>query len=100
MPNCVNSFQHHSLSKQIVNLAPNILVTAKEDQLVVWDISEARPLRVISLSSSHMTNRTSVSERESFVKNLRVSSASRVLVCDSGPQVCLVQFPDITEKFD
>lgn len=98
--NLVNTItQHHSLSKQIVNLAPNILITAKEDQLVLWDISEAQPLRVIALATTSANSRTAT-ERHSFIKNIRVSSTSRVLVCDSGPQLCIVHFPGVVEKFD
>lgn len=93
------------MSKQIVNLAPNILITAKEEQLVVWDIAEAQPLRVIALSGGGRSGQAghssaAASERRAFIRNIRVSSASRVLVCDSGPELVIVHFPGVIEKFD
>lgn len=96
--------QHHSVSKNIVLLAPNVLVTAKEDRLVIWDIGEGEPLRIIALDSGSKLNssgRTAgLCERQSYIKNLSVCSQSRVVACESGSDLCLVHFPGVTEKFD
>lgn len=84
--------QHHSICKEMLLLTPNILVTAREDHLVLWDISEANPLRIIALDSA--------GEKNNYIKCLRLSSQSRAVVCDYGKQLCVVHFPGVTEKDD
>ncbi|KAI1299239.1 Sterol regulatory element-binding protein cleavage-activating protein [Halotydeus destructor] len=93
--NLVNTIlRHQSMAKKIVLLAPNFLITAKDDQLVVWDMVKGVPLRHVDLGS------TSRTDCQSYIKGLRTCSQSRVVVCDCGPQLCLVHFPNIAEKCD
>ena len=131
MPNLL--FQNHSLCKQMILLSPNILVSAKDDHLVLYDISEGSILRIIDINesdvrsstaavtstsstnnsttnpgsttcTSHVDNTaasTSFSlQRNGLIKNLRVSSQSRAIVCDSGLQLSVIHFPGVTQKYD
>lgn len=76
----------------MIALTPNIIITAKDDHLIVWDISEGMPMRVILLDGT--------GDRQSFVKNLKISSPNRTAVCELGSQLCLIHFPTLTEKYD
>jgi hypothetical protein len=80
------------VANDMVLLAPNILVTAKEDHLVLWDISEAKPLRLVLLDTS--------GDKQCYIKNVRLSSQSRAVTCDFGAQLCVIHFPGIEEKCD
>uniref|UniRef100_T1K2T8 Sterol regulatory element-binding protein cleavage-activating protein n=1 Tax=Tetranychus urticae TaxID=32264 RepID=T1K2T8_TETUR len=77
----------------MVPLRSNILITAKEDHLILWDLSEAVPLRVINLSSFG-------DSKSSCIKNLRIANNSRAVVCDYGKNVCFIHFPGVTQKSD
>jgi hypothetical protein len=71
-------------------LTPNLLVTAREDHLVLWDISEAIPLRIIELDTN--------CDKQNYIKCLKLSSQSRAVVCDYGKQLCVIHFPSLTKK--
>lgn len=86
------AFQHFSICKDMVLLTPNILITAREDHIVLWDISEANPIRIIILDPTE--------SKQSYIKWLKLCSQSKTLVCDIGKQLCLVQFPGLTMKCD
>ena len=73
-------------------LSPNVLVTAREDHLVLWDISEANALRIVALDAN--------CDKQNYIKNLKISSQSRAVVCDYGKQLCVIHFPSATEKCD
>ncbi|RWS31217.1 hypothetical protein B4U80_00513 [Leptotrombidium deliense] len=84
--------QHHSLCSDMLLLTPNILVTAKEDHLVLWDISEASAIRIVNLHN--------LGDNKSYIKNLRISSRSNAVVCEYGKLLCFIHFPGITQKSD
>lgn len=73
-------------------LQPNILVTAREDHLVLWDISEANPIRIVALDAN--------CDKQLYIKSLGLSSQSRAVVCDYGKQLCVIHFPSVSEKSD
>lgn len=104
-------------------LSSNILVTAKDDQIVLYDISEASPVSIIDIneadggsnaaaastaegSSSNSvgdtpsTGMSFLRRRNGFIRNLKVSSQSRAVVCDSGLNLYVIHFPGVTEKYD
>ncbi|XP_053205052.1 sterol regulatory element-binding protein cleavage-activating protein-like [Panonychus citri] len=89
----------HSLPNQrsfccgMVPLTPNILITAKEDHLILWDLSEATPLRIINLSSFG-------DNKSSCIKNLRIANKSRAVIADYGKNICIIHFPGVTQKSD
>ncbi|CAG2162507.1 unnamed protein product [Oppiella nova] len=83
---------HHSFCKELLLLTPNILVTAREDHLVLFDISEAIAIRIIELDAN--------CDKQNYIKNLKISSQSRAVVCDYGKQLCVIHFPSVTEKSD
>lgn len=80
------------MCKDMVLLDPNILVAAKEDHLILYDVREAKKARVVEVKSP--------SERPSYIKSLKLSSASHAVVCDLGYQLCVIHFPGLTEKSD
>ena len=90
-------YQHHSICRDMLLLARNILVTAREDHLVLWDVSEGRALRVVLLDGQQKAE----NRREGhYVRNIRLASKSRAVVCDLGKYLCVVHFPGITQKDD
>lgn len=108
---------HHTFCKNVALLSTNILVTAKESQLVLYDISEGVILRVIDVNSHFNNDYTSTSLTDNntqqrtnllpitngsgiLIKNLRISSSSRSVVCDYGSSVCVLHFSQIGQKFD
>ncbi|RWS16320.1 Sterol regulatory element-binding protein cleavage-activating protein-like protein [Dinothrombium tinctorium] len=84
--------QHHSLCSDMILLTSNILVTAKEDHLILYDISEASAIRIVNFNHS--------GDSKSYIKNLRISSRSRAVVCEFGKLLCIVHFPGVTQKND
>lgn len=130
--------QHHSVCKDMVLLAANVLVTAKEDNLILYDIREGKRIGTVNLSTSTTTsvpsspstrmvnnsaNVTSSSpllsspsptasssasnqghnqhlllnQGKCYIKNLKVSTQNRAVVCDLGSQICVIH---LTEKYD
>ncbi|XP_054168861.1 sterol regulatory element-binding protein cleavage-activating protein-like [Oppia nitens] len=83
---------HHSFCREMLLLTPNILVTARDDHLVLYDVSEAVAIRMIELDAN--------CDKQSYIKNLKMSSQSRAVVCDYGKQLCVIHFPSATEKSD
>lgn len=97
-------YQNHSLCREMVLLSPNILVTARDDHLVLYDISEGRAVRIVDVNEKdNIANggghRNHLHDhRRSLIKNIRLSS--RAVICDSGLQLCVIHFPGVTEKDD
>ena len=104
-------------------LSSNILVTAKDDHIVLYDISEGSPVSIIDIneadggssaaaSTAEAPSSNSVGEgssstgmsflrrRNGFIRNLKVSSQSRAVVCDSGLNLYVIHFPGVAEKYD
>lgn len=79
--------QPYSICTNVVLLTNNVIVTAKEDHLVLWDVNHGETLQMISLGSY---------EQGAFVKELKL--AGRALVCDYGSQLFVIHFPAIREK--
>ncbi|XP_067127513.1 LOW QUALITY PROTEIN: sterol regulatory element-binding protein cleavage-activating protein [Centruroides vittatus] len=79
--------QPYSICHNVVLLTNNVIVTAKEDHLVLWDVNHGETLQMISLGSY---------EQGAFVKRLKL--AGRALVCDYGSQLFVIHFPAIREK--
>lgn len=75
----------------MIIMASNILVTVNDDELHLWDISEAKKIKVVKISGD---------EKFSLVRNLGLSFKSRVIVCDYGTYLCFIHFPGIMQKFD
>ena len=84
--------KQNSICQGVIALAPNILITAKDDYLTIWDISEATELKVITLDSCH--------DKYSFIKNLKLASKSQAVVCDYGQYLYIIHFPGLTQKCD
>ena len=72
-------------------MASNILVTVNDDELHLWDISEAKKIKVVKIGGD---------ERFSLVRNLGLSFKGRVIVCDYGTHCVFIHFPGIMQKFD
>lgn len=99
--------------KNLALLSTNILVCAKENSLVLYDISEGTIIRIIDLthftefqgnSNSQLQQRANLLVSNSadvsgtLIKNVKI--CSRSLVCDYGSHLCIFRFPGIAQKFD
>lgn len=69
-------------------LSDDIAVTARDDQLLLWDIHRGEPLQVVALG-----------EAKAGVRTLSKASAN-TLVCDYANDLCVVYFPALTSKSD
>lgn len=72
-------------------MASNILVTVNDDELHLWDLSEAKKIKVVKISGD---------EKYSLIRNLGLSFKGRVIVCDYSSELVFVHFPGICQKFD
>lgn len=92
--------QSHSMCKQMLLLSSNILVTARDDRLVLYSISDGRQVRCVEITDSSRTPDHSAFHSSCMIKNLRLSSQSRAVVCDFGLQFCVIHFPSVADKYD
>ena len=92
--------QSHSMCKQMLLLSSNILVTACDDRLVLYNISDGREVRSVDISDSSRAPDRSSFHSNCMIKNLRLSSQSRAVVCDFGLQFCVIHFPCVADKYD
>jgi len=72
----------------MVMLTHNLLVTSKQDSLLVWDVRRAEPIRAVRLGVAATTGL--------FVHHLITVQDS--VVCDYGSQLRVVRFPLVTTK--
>lgn len=72
-------------------MAGNILVTAKEDELHLWDVCEGKLLKMVRLSGDG---------KFAYVRNLSLCFRGKVLVCDHGTSLCFIHFLGIMQKHD
>ena len=79
------------MCQQVVVFANNILVTAKEDELHLWEVSEGKLLKIIKLTSE---------SKYACIRNLSLCLRGKVLVCDYGTNLCLIHFLGIMQKHD
>lgn len=86
------------MCKQMILLSADIIVTARDDCLVLYNVSEGRQVRVVDIGDSSRAR--DHSSLHSMIKNLRLSSQSRAVVCDFGLQFCVVHFPAVADKYD
>lgn len=87
------------MCKQMLLLSSNILVTARDDRLLLYNISDGREVRSVEISDSSRERDHSF-HSNCMIKNLRLSSQSRAVVCDFGLQLCVIHFPGVADKYD
>ncbi|KAG8189219.1 hypothetical protein JTE90_013751 [Oedothorax gibbosus] len=79
--------QDFNLHCNLMLLTNNIMVTTKEDNLVLWDVNHGEALRMIMVGSG---------DHSVYIRLLRLSGQS--VVCDYGPQIFIINFPAISDK--
>lgn len=88
------------MCKQMILLSADIIVTARDDCLVLYNVGDGREVRVVDIRDSSRTRDHSSQHSNCMIKNLRLSSQSRAVVCDFGLQFCVVHFPAAADKYD
>ena len=88
------------MSKQMLLLSPEILVMARDDSLVLYNMREGREVRSVDIRDSSRGPDHSSFHSSCLIKSLRLSSQSRAVVCDFGLQFCVIHFPAVADKYD
>ncbi|KAH7962533.1 hypothetical protein HPB52_016757 [Rhipicephalus sanguineus] len=79
----------NTLCNTMALLSETIVITAKEDHLVLWDINQGEAVQVVMLGPG-----------DSGVAVHQVHCTSDAVVCDYGHSLCVVYFPALSTKFD
>lgn len=82
-------YQANTLCNTMALLSETIVITAKEDHLVLWDINQGEAVQVVMLGPG-----------DSGVAVHQVHCTSDAVVCDYGHSLCVVYFPALSTKFD
>lgn len=82
-------YQANTLCINMALLSDNIVVTAKEDHLVLWDTNQGEAIQVVMLGPG-----------DSGVAVHQVFCTSDAVVCDYGHSLCVVYFPALSTKVD
>ncbi|XP_077514894.1 SREBP cleavage activating protein isoform X3 [Amblyomma americanum] len=82
-------YQANTLCNTMALLSETIVVTAKEDHLVLWDLNQGEAVQVVMLGPG-----------DSGVAVHQVHCTSDAVVCDYGHSLCVVYFPALSTKFD
>lgn len=82
-------YQANSLCRNMELLSENIVVTAKEDHLVLWDINHGEAIQVIMLGPG-----------DGGVGIHQLHRTTEAILCDYGYELCMVYFPALSTKVD
>lgn len=82
-------YQANTLCNTMALLSETIVITAKEDHLVLWDLNQGEAVQVVMLGPG-----------DSGVAVHQVHCTSDAVVCDYGHSLCVVYFPALSTKFD
>ncbi|XP_064456623.1 sterol regulatory element-binding protein cleavage-activating protein-like isoform X2 [Ornithodoros turicata] len=82
-------YQANSLCRNMELLSENIVITAKEDHLVLWDMNHGEAIQVIMLGPS-----------DSGVSIHQLHRTAEAVLCDYGYELCVVYFPALSTKVD
>ncbi|KAG1682612.1 Sterol regulatory element-binding protein cleavage-activating protein [Nymphon striatum] len=78
-----------SYCNSIMMLTSNVLVTARQGSLVLWDINEGEAIRIVKLGNS-----------DSSISVHQMKHTSTGVIVDYGQNLKVVPFPTMTEKVD
>lgn len=92
-------------------LESHILITVRHDELVVWDVNDARQMCIISLANQtknlEQVKREDLSSdsliqsyQTAAIQQLYFSSQHRSLICDFGNSLCVINNPFAMTKLD
>ncbi|OTF80937.1 hypothetical protein BLA29_001407 [Euroglyphus maynei] len=105
----------HTICRSMVFLEPFILVTVRDNELIIWDCNDARSICIVPLAShttdidSSTGNQMIINQNEnkwtksyltSSIKNLVFSFEQKALICDYGNLLCVINNPFATKKID
>lgn len=101
----------HTICRGMVFLEPFILVTVRDNELIIWDCNDARSICIVPLAShttdidssawnSMLMNNNDNKWTKSSIKNLMFSYEQKALICDYGNSLCVINNPFATRKID
>lgn len=82
-------YQANTLCNNMALLSDNIVVTAKEDHLILWDVNQGEAVQMVLLGPG-----------DSGIAVHQVHCTADAVVCDYGHSLCVVYFPALSTKFD
>lgn len=85
---------NHTLCSSLVSLLADVIVIPKESDLLLYDVSDGKIIKVISLDGG-----TTDDGRQNLVRNLCLVGRQTV-ACDFGSRLCLIQFPSLDHKYN
>ncbi|KPM11058.1 hypothetical protein QR98_0096240 [Sarcoptes scabiei] len=97
----------YNFCRNMIFLSSYILMTARKNDLVIWDINDARIICLVPLSNQENSNRSieknselSILNQSVLIRNLMFTYQQKAIVCDYGYSVCIVDNPFVTKKSD
>lgn len=94
-------------------LESHILITVRDYELVVWDVNDARQVCIVSLANHNkdkgvMRQGGGGADFDSMIRSYQTAAIQRlcfavqrkVLICDYGNSLCVINNPFATKKLD